>query len=78
MLIDALVNLKKIYFLNFFSVQWKCGSFNINAANCIAPYAQFDCLKTRKTASTLYAVSVVLYLIGGWFAFVQPWLSADV
>jgi hypothetical protein len=33
------------------------------------------CLKTRKTASTVYAASVVLYLIGGWFAFVQPWLS---
>jgi len=42
------------------------------------PALRNACLKTRKTASTLYAVSVVLYLIGGWFAFVQPWLSADV
>ena len=42
------------------------------------PALRNACLKTRKTASTVYAVSVVLYLIGGWFAFVQPWLSADV
>jgi hypothetical protein len=32
-------------------------------------------LKTRKTTGTVYVASVVLYLIGGWFAFIQPWLS---
>ena len=42
------------------------------------PALRDACLKTRKTAGKLYAVSVVLYLIGGWFAFIQPWLSAEV
>ena len=39
------------------------------------PALRDACLKTRKTASYVYAASVVLYLIGGWFAFVQPLLS---
>lgn len=33
------------------------------------------CLRTRKTAVWVYGVSVALYLVGGWFAFVQPWLG---
>ena len=34
------------------------------------------CLKTRSTASKLYAASILIYFIGGWFSFIQPWLSA--
>ena len=34
------------------------------------------CLKTRSTANKLYAASVLIYFIGGWFSFIQPWLSA--
>jgi len=56
------------------ALQWR----NRSAPCPTDPALRNACLKTRKTASTLYAVSVVLYLIGGWFAFVQPWLSADV
>jgi hypothetical protein len=35
------------------------------------------CLRTRKTAAWMYGISVAIYLVGGWFAFVQPLLSAD-
>lgn len=56
------------------ALQWR----NRSAPCPTDPALRDACLKTRKTAGTLYAVSVVLYLIGGWFAFVQPWLSADV
>ena len=33
------------------------------------------CLKTRKTSLRVYLFSVGLCLVGGWFAFVQPWLA---
>jgi hypothetical protein len=52
-------------------LQWR----NRSAPCPIDPTLRDACLKTRKTASKLYAASVVLYLIGGWFAFIQPWLS---
>ena len=52
-------------------LQWR----NRSAPCSIDPALRDACLKTRKTASKVYVVSVVLYLIGGWFAFVQPWLS---
>ena len=53
------------------ALQWR----NRSAACPIDPALRDACLKTRKTASTVYAASVVLYFIGGWFAFLQPWLS---
>ena len=52
-------------------LQWR----NRSAPCPIDPALRDACLKTRKTASAVYAASVVLYLIGGWFAFVQPWLD---
>jgi len=52
-------------------LQWR----NRSAPCPIDPALRDACLKTRKTASKLYAVSVVLYFIGGWFAFIQPWLG---
>ncbi|OYT93710.1 MAG: hypothetical protein CFE43_03060 [Burkholderiales bacterium PBB3] len=39
------------------------------------PALRNACLRTRKTSKVVYAVSVLLYLVGGWFAFVQPWLG---
>ena len=33
------------------------------------------CLRTRKVSFVVYVASVAIYLVGGWFAFVQPWLS---
>jgi hypothetical protein len=53
------------------ALQWR----NRSAPCPIDPALRDACLKTRNTASIVYAASVVLYLIGGWFAFVQPWLS---
>ncbi len=31
------------------------------------------CLRTRKTAGRVWAASVLLYLVGAWFAFAMPW-----
>jgi hypothetical protein len=33
------------------------------------------CLSTRRTSLRIYLVSLVLLLVGGWFAFIQPLLS---
>jgi len=33
------------------------------------------CLRTRKVSARMYLVSVLCFALGGWFAFVQPWLS---
>lgn len=52
-------------------LQWR----NRSAPCPVDPALRDACLRTRKTASALYKASVVLYLIGGWFAFIQPWLS---
>ena len=52
-------------------LQWR----NRSAPCPLDPALRDACLKTRKTASRLYAVSVVIFLIGGWFAFIQPLLS---
>ena len=40
------------------------------------PMLRQACLSTRKTSLRLYVFSVLVYLVGGWFAFVQPWLTA--
>ena len=39
------------------------------------PRLRDACLKTRKISGVVYGFSVVLYIVGGWFAFVQPWLG---
>lgn len=38
------------------------------------PALRHACLRTRKTSARVYGLSVALYLVGGWFAFLQPWL----
>lgn len=51
-------------------LQWRNKS-----APCPAdPALRMACLKTRKTSGLLYLFSLAVYLVGGWFAFVQPWL----
>ncbi|MEY4561879.1 MAG: hypothetical protein RLZZ618_1156, partial [Pseudomonadota bacterium] len=42
------------------------------------PALRSACLRTRKTSLRLYVFSVVVCLVGAWFAFVQPWLSGAV
>ncbi len=39
------------------------------------PVLRHACLKTRKTSARLYVFSLLVYAVGGWFAFVQPWLA---
>lgn len=34
------------------------------------------CLRTRKFSVRMLGASVAIYAIGGWFAFLQPWLGA--
>ena len=51
-------------------LQWR-GRF----APCPIDPAQRDaCLRTRKTSGRVYRASVLVYAVGGWFAFVQPLL----
>lgn len=38
------------------------------------PALRMACLHTRRTAWRVWLASVGLYLVGGWFAFVLPWL----
>jgi hypothetical protein len=53
-------------------LQW----FNRNAPCPIEPALRDACLRTRKVSLRVYWVSVGIYLLGGFFAFVLPWLSA--
>ena len=68
---EALFGFAGLMMIGSGALQWR----NRSAPCPIDPALRDACLKTRKTASIVYAASVVLYLIGGWFAFVQPWLS---
>jgi hypothetical protein len=53
------------------AMQWQ----HRNAPCPTDPALRSACLRTRKVSFAVYLVSVAFYLIGGWFAFVQPWLS---
>lgn len=52
-------------------LQWR----NRTAPCPTDPVLRRACLKTRKTSWRLYWFSLAVYLLGGWFAFVQPWLA---
>jgi hypothetical protein len=52
-------------------LQWR----NRNAPCPIDPALRDACLRTRKWSLRVYGVSVLLYLVGAWFAFVAPWLA---
>lgn len=51
-------------------VQWR----NRSAPCPIDPALRSACLRTRRFSARLYLVSLALLLVGGWFAFVAPWL----
>lgn len=52
------------------ALQWRS-----RHAPCPAdPKTRNACLKTRKVSRRVYWGSVAVYGIGGWFAFIQPWL----
>ena len=49
-------------------MQWR-GRF----APCpVDPVLRDACMRTRKASLIVYSLSLLLYLIGGWFAFAQP------
>jgi hypothetical protein len=54
-------------------LQWR----NRTAPCPTDPALRQACLRTRKVAAVVYGVSVVFYLMGGWFAFVMPLLLGD-
>lgn len=54
------------------ALQW----FNRNAPCPIDPTLRDACLRTRKVSLKVYWLSVGIYLVGGFFAFVLPWLMA--
>lgn len=51
-------------------LQWR----NRSAPCPLDPALRRACMRTRQTATRVYGASVVIYLLGGWFAFIQPWL----
>jgi hypothetical protein len=51
-------------------MQWR----NRFAPCPIDPDLRNACLKTRRISLRIYWVSLVLLLVGGWFAFIQPLL----
>lgn len=51
-------------------VQWR----NRFAPCPIDPKLRQACLRTRKVSLTIYLISLVLLMTGGWFAFIQPLL----
>jgi hypothetical protein len=52
-------------------LQWR----NRSAPCPTDPRLRDACLSTRRTSWWLYLFSVAVYVVGGWFAFVQPWLN---
>jgi hypothetical protein len=55
------------------ALQWR----NRNAPCPIDPKLRDACLRTRRMSARIYFVSLGLFVLGGWFAFVQPWLMAS-
>jgi hypothetical protein len=51
------------------ALQWH----NRTAPCPVDPSLRKACLRTRKTAGRVWAASVLLYLVGTWFAFAVPW-----
>lgn len=52
-------------------VQWR----NRTAACPVDPALRDACLRTRKASLRVYFTSLAFFLVGGWFAFVQPLLA---
>lgn len=52
-------------------LQWR----NRSAPCPTDPRLRDACLRTRKTSAIVFGVSVLFYGVGGWFAFVLPWLT---
>ncbi|MBL8521339.1 MAG: hypothetical protein JNK75_11790 [Betaproteobacteria bacterium] len=54
------------------ALQWHARSLPCPSAPALAA----ACARTRRVSLAIYAVSVVMFLIGAGFAFAVPWLQA--
>ena len=52
-------------------VQWR----NRSAPCPIDPQLRHACLRTRRFSARLYLFSLAVLAVGGWFAFIAPWLA---
>ncbi len=52
-------------------IQWR----NRSAPCPVDPHLRDACLRTRKASLRLCFASLCIYLVGGWFAFIQPMLA---
>lgn len=52
-------------------LQWT----NRRAPCPVDPASRSACLKTRRISRRVYWGSIAVYVVGGWFAFIQPLLS---
>lgn len=53
-------------------LQWR----NRSAPCPTDPTLRAACMQTRKASARVYAISVGIFVLGGWFAFVQPYMAA--
>jgi len=53
------------------ALQWR----NRRAPCPLDPALRNACLRTRRWSARIYLLSLVLLVVGGWFAFVAPWLA---
>jgi hypothetical protein len=54
------------------ALQWS----NRNAPCPVDPALAAACTRTRRMSRNVYLASVGLFAIGGWFAFIAPWLNS--
>lgn len=52
-------------------VQWR----NRTAPCPIDPKLRDACMRTRRFSARLYLFSLAVLAVGGWFAFIAPWLA---
>jgi hypothetical protein len=53
------------------ALQWR----NRTAPCPTDPSLRNACLRTRRVSAAMWALSVLVYTVGGYFAFVAPWLA---
>lgn len=44
----------------------------------IDPELRETCMAQRRRSARIYSLSVLLFALGAWFAFVQPWLAGGL
>jgi hypothetical protein len=55
---------------------WQWRNRNAPCPIGLSPEQAAQCGKTRKLSQWIYLFSVGLFMVGGWFAFIQPVLSS--